>query len=150
MEVDEEVDSKKLDQRKKELPTQLRDIEKFTDVPQEVGDVLSEKWQQELQDIVQRRNDLLPEHQHTEEVAKVAEFTRQKRNSATRIWANELRIEKESIAEARGFQARDERRGTNASQSNGCCSDTTLFQKLFAMGTEQALQRMSAMQRQLT
>ena len=61
MDVDEEVDSKKkLDQRKKELQKQLRNIEKFTDVLQEVGDVLKEKWQQELQDIEQRRNDLLP------------------------------------------------------------------------------------------
>ena len=63
----------------KELQKQLRDIEKFTDVPQEVGDVLKEKWQQELQDKEHRRNDLLPEHQKVaEEVAQVAESTGQK------------------------------------------------------------------------
>ena len=68
MEVDEEVDSKKnLAQRKKELVKQLlRKIDEFTDMPRNVGDMLKEKWQQELQDIEQRRNDLLPEHQKTQ------------------------------------------------------------------------------------
>ena len=56
IEVDEEVDSK--NQRKKEVQKQLREIERFTGVPQDAQDVLNEKWQQELQDIEQRRNDL--------------------------------------------------------------------------------------------
>ena len=56
--MDEEVDSKKkLDQRKKELQKQLRNVERFTGMPQDIQDVLREKWQQELQDIEQRRND---------------------------------------------------------------------------------------------
>ena len=33
------------------------------EMPHSVGDTLEQKWQQELQDIEQRRNDLLPEHQ---------------------------------------------------------------------------------------
>ena len=61
----------------------------------------------------------------------------------------------ESLAEAeldleiRELQARDEWWGSSASQSNGCCFDATIFQQFFAMGTAQALQQMSAMQREL-
>ena len=63
MEVDEDVDSKKkLDQRKKELQKQLRDVQRSTDTPQDMQDMLKEKWQHELQDIERRRNDVLPEH----------------------------------------------------------------------------------------
>ena len=74
MEVEEEVDIKnELDQRKKELQKQLRRITDFPVVPQDLQDVLNEKMQQELQDVEQRRNDLLPEHQGMrKKVAKVA------------------------------------------------------------------------------
>ena len=63
MEVEEVDTKKKLDQRKKQLQKQLRDIEKFTDMCQSVVDEHKEKWQQELQDTEQKRNDLLPEDQ---------------------------------------------------------------------------------------
>ena len=44
MEVDGIVDSKKkLDQRKRELVKQMRKIDEFTDVPQNVVDELKEK-----------------------------------------------------------------------------------------------------------
>ena len=44
MEVDGKVDSKKkLDQRKSELVKQMRKIDEFTDVPQNVVDELKEK-----------------------------------------------------------------------------------------------------------
>ena len=40
MEIGEEVDSKKkLDQRKKELQKQLRDIHRFTDIPKDTGGI---------------------------------------------------------------------------------------------------------------
>ena len=48
MEVDEKVDTKrKLNQRKKELQIQFRDIERFTGRPQDIQDLLWEKWQHE-------------------------------------------------------------------------------------------------------
>ena len=47
MEVDEQVDGKMmLAQRKKELQKQLRRIGEFTDVPQDMLDMLKEKRQQ--------------------------------------------------------------------------------------------------------
>ena len=48
-----EVDSnKKLDQKKKELQKQLRDLEKLTFVPQDMQSRLKEEWQQQLQDTI--------------------------------------------------------------------------------------------------
>ena len=44
MEIDEEVDRKKmLDQRKKELQKQLREIERFTDIPKGTEEIFKEK-----------------------------------------------------------------------------------------------------------
>ena len=80
MEVDEEADSKKkLDQRKKEFEKQLRKIDAFPDMPQSVVFGPKEKWQEELQDIEQRRNDLLPgASEDAEKIAKAAKLARQK------------------------------------------------------------------------
>ena len=73
MEVNEEVGSKKnMDQKKDNLQKQLRDLEK----PQDIQRKLKEEWQQELQDVEQRRNDLLPEHQKCRNISKVTESTR--------------------------------------------------------------------------
>ena len=48
--MDEEVNrKKKLGKRKKDLQKQLRNFEKFTDVPLDIQNVLKETWQQELQ-----------------------------------------------------------------------------------------------------
>ena len=57
-------------QQKKELVTQMRKIEKFTDVPQEMGNVFKENSPQELQEIEERRNDLLPEHQKMQKLSQ--------------------------------------------------------------------------------
>ena len=70
----------------------MRDIEKFTDVPQEVGDVPKEKWQQELHNIGPRWNDPSARaSKEVEEVAKVEEFTIQKKSSARRTSPNGLK-----------------------------------------------------------
>ena len=64
MEVDAEGESKKqLEERKKRLQRQVRDIQKFTDMDTLLLEGQKERWQQELQEIEQKRNDLLPEHQ---------------------------------------------------------------------------------------
>ena len=67
MDVVEDVDSKnKVDHRKKELVLQSRRINEFPHMPPHVGNVLKEKWKQDLQDIEQSRSDLLPEHHKTQ------------------------------------------------------------------------------------
>ena len=58
--------------------------------------------------------------------------------------------EVELDGELRGLQVGDEMRGSSASQSNGCCFDTTVFQQLFATGTEQALQQIAAVKKEPT
>ena len=71
--VDEEVDSKKkLDLRKKDLLNQLHDTSNACpDMPQLAQGMLKEAWQQELQDIERRRNDLLPEDQKMQKTQKL-------------------------------------------------------------------------------
>ena len=65
MDCEEEVENKKkLDEQRKRLQKQLRDLEKFTCMPQDIQSKLKETWQLELQDIEQKRNDLVSEHQH--------------------------------------------------------------------------------------
>ena len=49
-----------------------------------------------------------------------------------------------------GLHVGDEMRGSSASQSNGCCFDTTVFQQLFAMATEHALQQIAAVKKEPT
>ena len=67
MEVGDEVESeKKLDEQRKRLQRQLREIERFTDVQQEVQSCIKRILQQQLQELEQRRNDLLPEHQRVQ------------------------------------------------------------------------------------
>ena len=49
--------------RRRRPQRQLWDVEKFTDVPQEVQSSIKEYLQQQQQEVEQKRNDLLPEHQ---------------------------------------------------------------------------------------
>ena len=63
-EVEQETDSKRtLDEQKKSLQRQLRDIEKFTDMDPVFRDRQKERWKEELQEIERKRTELLPEHQ---------------------------------------------------------------------------------------
>ena len=61
------------------------------------------------------------------------------------FWA-ETWVEAELDLEITGLQAGEGRRGSNASQSNGCCFDATILQQYVAMGAEQAMQQTSATQ----
>ena len=61
MEVDEEVDNKKL--QRKRLQKQPQEIENFSDMDQMFRDGQKEKWKEEPQEIDKKRNKLLPEHQ---------------------------------------------------------------------------------------
>ena len=64
MDVEEETDcKKKLDERKKHLQRQWRDIEKFTDSDPNIRDRQKERWKEELQEIERKRTELLSEHQ---------------------------------------------------------------------------------------
>ena len=140
MEVDGKVNSKKkLDQRKRELVKQMRKIDEFTDVPQNVVDELKEKVATRMQDIEQRRNSAMRIWVSRLKKTNVVE------NSQAKMDDNGHKIQAESLVEAErdleitGLQAGDGRRGCIASQSIGCCLDASIFQQFVAMGAEQAV-----------
>ena len=158
MDCEEEVENrKKLGEQRKWLQKQLRDLEKFTCMPQDIQSRLKEEWQQQLQDIEQKRNDLLPEHQRVQKRSqKIQSIQDKKRNMLKETVAaeedmrkvraevneRELRFHQlsrkvdsirmataELEAELRGLQAGEERRGSNASQVVAeCCLDTVAEQ----------------------
>ena len=57
---------KKLDEQRKRLQRQLRDVERLTDLPQETQSGIKENLQRQLHEFVQKRHDLLPEHQRVQ------------------------------------------------------------------------------------
>ena len=73
MEVDEEVAKKKLDGQRKRLQKQLQEFEKFLDMDHMFREVQKEKWKEDLQEIEEKRNELLPQRQKMQ-VSKVAKF----------------------------------------------------------------------------
>ena len=54
--------AKKLDEQRRKLQKVLRVIEKFLCVPKEFQENLKSNLQQQLQEVEQRRHDLMPEH----------------------------------------------------------------------------------------
>ena len=68
MDLEGEVESReKLDEQKRKLHKELRDVEKFSCLPKEFQENLKsnlqQQLQQQLQEVEQRRHDLMPEHQ---------------------------------------------------------------------------------------
>ena len=67
MDVEDEAESrKKLDEQKRKLQKELRDLEKFSCVPKEFQESVKSNLQQQLQEVEQRRHDLVPEHQNVQ------------------------------------------------------------------------------------
>ena len=52
-----------MDEQKRKLQKELRDAEKLSLVSKEAQDSLKNDLQQQLQEVEQRRHDLMPEHQ---------------------------------------------------------------------------------------
>ena len=64
LEVEDEIESrKKLDEQRKKLQNELRDVENLSCASKEVQDSLENDLQQQLQEVEQRWHDLMPEHQ---------------------------------------------------------------------------------------
>ena len=57
---------------------------------------------------------------------------------------------KESGRKPWGLRAGEEWRGSNASQSHGCCFDAAILQQFVALGAEQTMQEFSAIQGELS
>ena len=88
MEVEEETDCKKeVDERKKHLRRQLRDIGKLTDLEPMLRDRQKESWKEEVQEFERRRTELLPEHpEDAEEVSEAAQFAGQEEELPQGSW----------------------------------------------------------------
>ena len=118
-------------------------------------------WRQEMHDIEQRRIDLSPEQQQMQKVNcggykttlhgqknvdRWAKKNEQLRNETEKAPAEmedtgrkhqaESQVETELDLEIRGLQAGEARRGSNASQSNGCCMDPAFSQHFPTSGAD--------------
>ena len=96
MEVEGDTDcKKKLDEQKKSLQKQLRDIEKFTDMEPMVRDRQKEKWKCQLQEIERKRTELLPEHQKMQKRSqKLQSLQDKKRNYIKEACSGEEEVRK--------------------------------------------------------
>ena len=161
IEVDEEVDSKKkLDEQRKRLQKQLPEIEKFTDMDQMFLEGQKENGKGDLQETEQKRSELLPEHQRVQNRshkdacacdAEMGKMTNEINEREARFLelaqkSSNCRMAGDDLEEKiRDLQAGEERRGSCASHSNGCCFDCVLEQ-LFTWGAAHARQQIQALQ----
>ena len=72
---------KKLDEQRKKLQKELRDIEKLSCVSKEVQDCLKNDLQQQLQEVEQRWHDLMPEHQRVQKRSQKIQSVQYKRRN---------------------------------------------------------------------
>ena len=72
--------AKKLDEQKRKLQRELRDIEKFSCVPKEFQENLKSNLQHQLQEVEQRRHDIMPEHQRAQTRLQDIQSIQDKRN----------------------------------------------------------------------
>ena len=167
MEVEEETDcKKKLDEQRKSLQNQLRDIEKFMDMEPMVLDSQNKRSSLEKQ-----KTELLPDHQKVQKRSQKLQSLQEKKRHFFKeaceeeMWkvneeVEERRVRFEALSERSGscrrtavdledeieiLQAGEERRGICAWQSNGCCFDLAMVHQVFACGavhTEHFIQAM--------
>ena len=84
MEFEEDIDcKKKLDERRKSLQKQLRDIVKFTDMEPLFRDSQKE-WKGQLQDIERKRTELFPEHQKMQKRSRKLQCLQDKKRNFTK------------------------------------------------------------------
>ena len=155
MDVEDAIESrKKLDEQRKRLQRQLREVERFTDVPQEVQSSIKDNLQQQhqraqkrsqqIQNIQEKQSNVQKETAAArEEMRKIREEITQKEERllllSDKVDKNEM-AETELEAALQGLQAGEERRGSNASQAVDCCLETVVEHN-FAVGTDQARPR---------
>ena len=80
--LEDEVEScKKLDEQIGKLQKKLRDIEKFSCLPKEFYENLESNVQQQLQEVEQRRHDLMPKHQKVQKRSQKIQNIQDKRRT---------------------------------------------------------------------
>ena len=82
MDIEDEAGSRKLlDEHKRKLQKELRDIDKFSYVPKEFQESLKSNLQQQLQEVEQRRHDLIPEHKKEQKRSQKMQSIQDKRRN---------------------------------------------------------------------
>ena len=93
MEVEDEAESRrKLDEKKKKLQTEIRDVDRLSFVSKEMQESVMESLQHQLQDVEKRRHDLMLEHQKVQKRSQRIQST-QKENAAAEEEVQGLRDE---------------------------------------------------------
>ena len=122
-EVHDEGDrSRKLELWKREIVKHMRKLEEVTELPQHVAEEEKEKWRQELQEMVQKCEELMPEHLRMQKMAQTLhslqgrkmqcqknadkwskeneQFLKNIEELRTRVDENGARIKSDALAEA--------------------------------------------------
>ena len=82
MDFGDEIESrKKLDEQRKKLQKELADVEKFSCMLKEVQDNLKYDLQKQLQEVEQRRHDLMLEHQRLQKRSQKIQGIQDKRRN---------------------------------------------------------------------
>ena len=166
MDLEDEVESRrKLEEQKRKLQKEWRDVEKFSCAPKEFQENLKSNLQQQLQEVEQRRHDFMPEYQKAvkrshkiqsiqdkrrnlqkdstaaeEETRKLQEELKQSEErilfQSDRVDMNKRRMQKWR-QNFRDCRQEKKRRGSDASQTGDCCMEA-LWQQIIALGTNQA------------
>ena len=151
MEVDaeDEIESrKKLDEQKRKLQEELRDVEKLSCIPKEAQDSLKSALQQQLQEAEQKWHGphaRTPESAENiekdtasrtkEDICRKTVPQRKKRCGSSKRSSSKKRsvtfLLSENSAELQRLHAGEARRGSNASQTIDCCMEA-LWQKIIA------------------
>ena len=138
-----------------------REIEKFPDMDQMFWDGQREKWKEELQEIEQKRNELLPEHQRMQKRSQKMQSLKDKKKNClkdtvrvmkrcarsemksmkrgTFSWSNWRMAADDLEDEIRGMQAGEERRVR-------WCRFDSVMEQLFTLEAAHAGQQIRALQ----
>ena len=172
MDVEDEIEiRKKLNEQKRKLEKEMREIEKLSCLPEEVQEGLKNSLQQQQQEVEQRRHDLMPEYQKALKTSQKMQIIQDKRRNMQKervaaqeemrkirdeIDRNEERFPQlsdkldkikmvyaEMAVELQGLQAGRERRGSNASQAVDCCMEMMLEQ-MFVLQADRARSKFDA------
>ena len=152
---DEAECRRKLDEQRKKMQKELREVDRSSFVSKEMQECLKVSLQHQLQEVEKRRNDLMPEHQKVQKRTPNIQSVQDKRrnlqeeslaakeeirNISEEIeWKEERftqladKVDQNRMADAemeaglQGLQV-GEGRGSNASQAVDCCLETMVEQ----------------------
>ena len=82
MDFEQETEyKKKLDEQKKSLQRQVREIDKFANMDPVVRNQQKEAWMKELEEIERKRTEVLPEHQKMQKKSQKLQSLRDKQKN---------------------------------------------------------------------